>query len=330
MGVKHLNNYFLSNCSKKSIQKMNMEQCRNKTIVVDTSIYLYKFLADGAYMEQLYLFLATFTHYQIRPIFIFDGKSPPEKMALIRKRYNAKKEAESKYDDIQNKLTAFDKNGAEYLKACEELENLRKKMVRIRNEHIVQAKTLIKAFGLTYYDAPGESDQLCAYMVKMNKAWACLSEDMDMFLLNCPRVLRGISLMNQTWVLYDTSAILQDLHMSLHSLIDIVILSGTSDYTVGDIQTEKISLVNLLNIYKQEYYPVSNSYKINGFYEWYCEKYGEIVPTEKMDLLRAMFHIREDLFEPIAIDSVGTVAMKMADIQTIMKDHGFVFVRCCA
>jgi len=311
-----------------------MEQCRNKTIVVDISIYLYKFLADNAYMEQLYLFLATFIHYQIHPIFIFDGKSPPEKMALIRQRYNAKKEAETKYDDIQNQLAEFDKNSPEYLRACEELENLRKKMVRIRNEHILQAKTLITAFGLTYYDAPGESDQLCAYMVQIDHAWACLSEDMDMFLLNCPRVLRGISLMNQSWILYDTTAILQDLHMSLHNLIDIVVLSGTSDYTIDANQQEKKSLVNLLNIYKQEYYSVS---KNKDFYEFYCEKYGEIVPTEKMDFMRSMFHIRAELFEPLTqsmilspINSVSTIWMKIAEIKMIMKDHGFVFVNCCA
>jgi 5'-3' exonuclease len=329
MGVKYLNNYFLSNCSKKSIQKITMEQCRNKTIAVDISIYLYKFLADGAYMEQLYLFLATFTHYNIHAIFIFDGKSPPEKMALIRRRYNEKKEAESKYDDIQNQIASFEKNTPEYLNACEELENLRKKMVRIRNEHIVQAKALITAFGLTYYDAPNESDQLSAYMVQMGKAWACLSEDMDMFLLNCPRVLRGISLMNQTWILYDTVAILQDLNMKLQDLIDIVILSGTSDYMIGDNKTDKKSVVNLLNIHKQEYLSVSNLLVRNTqFYEWYCKKYEEKVPTEKMDSLRPMFDIRTDLFEPMFSSALSncTVSMKKAEIQTIMKDHGFVFV----
>ena len=311
MGVKHLNNYFLSNCAKTSIQKMTIESCRNKTITVDISIYLYKFLADNAFMEQLYLFLATFMYYQIRPIFVFDGKSPPEKMALIRRRYTEKKEAESKYDEIQNELLALDKNTKEYADACEELEYLRKKMVRLRNEHVVQAKELIAAFGFEYYEAAGESDQLCAYMVQTGVAWACLSEDMDMFLLNCPRVLRGISLMNQRWVLYDTAAILRDLNIKLSDLIDIVILSGSTDYSFN----KKTSIMNILDIYKNEYSVGTNGKK---FYEWYSEKYGEYTEIE---CVRTMF-------APLSnVDGIlnKTNILNLSKIKDIMINHGFVF-----
>ena len=100
MGIKHLNTYLLKNCSNKSIQKLHFGDLENKTVVVDISIYIYKFLADGHFMEQLYLFLSIFKYYCITPIFIFDGKPPPEKWELLKKRYWEKKSAEKKYDEL--------------------------------------------------------------------------------------------------------------------------------------------------------------------------------------------------------------------------------------
>ena len=46
-----------------------------------------------------------------------------------------------------------------------------------------------------------EADELCAKLV-VKKAFACLSEDMDMFVYGCPKVLRYLSLLNETVVVY--------------------------------------------------------------------------------------------------------------------------------
>jgi len=332
MGVKHLNSYFLANCSATSIQKITFEKCRHKTIVVDTSIYLYKFLSinePNAYMEQLYLFLALFTHYKIQPIFIFDGKTPPEKKALVKRRYQEKKMAETKYDDLQLQLLDCEKDSKEYIIICEQLEELRKKMLRLKNEHFLLAKELMDAFGFVYYDAPGESDQLCAHFVKTGKAWACLSDDMDMFLLGCPMVLRSISLMNHTWIQYDTVSILKELNMSLQDLIDIVVLSG-SDYSVA---TEtQISLKKLLELHKNEYAAEDVNNIKNGYYEWYCKKFNinnERVPTE---ILYSLFDtsISSNILEPFCkmyCDiSNNHISINLEKIKQLMIPNGFVFI----
>ena len=44
--------------------------------------------------------------------------------------------------------------------------------------------------GIAYYESEGESDYVCAKMVKQKIAFACMSEDMDMFVYGCPKVLR--------------------------------------------------------------------------------------------------------------------------------------------
>lgn len=321
MGVKHLNTYFLANAASTSIEKKSFEYFRGKTIVIDTSIYLYKFLSKSkdSYMEQLYLFLTLIHRYGIHPIFIFDGKTPPEKKALVRERYTKKKEAESRYDELQIQLLECEKGSQEFINICKELEELRKKMARLRNEHFIQAKQLMDAFSFPYYDALGEADQLCVYFVQSGKAWACLSDDMDMFLLGCPRVLRSISLLNNTWMLYDTFAILSDLNIQLEDLIEIVILSG-SDYSNSN---EKKSLTKLLEIYNTEYNPNKNT---ETFYEWYSKTYNTInenMPTEKLlfDISTMM-----DKLEPFSKIVIPSGKIHMSSIQNIMSTHGFVFV----
>ena len=97
--------------------------------------------------------------------------------------------------------------------------------------HEDNVKNLIRAYGATYYDAIGEADELCALLTVKDKVWACLSEDMDMFVYGCPRVIRYFSLLNHTAVLYDLNGILTSLGISQKELREICILSGT-DYNI--------------------------------------------------------------------------------------------------
>ena len=112
MGIKHLNHYLLKHCSSKAIEKIGLHSLSGKIVVVDISIYIYKFLAEGSYMEHLYLFLGLFHYYQIMPIFIFDGKPPPEKWDIIKKRQQDKKAAQKEYAELiaQNSNPLHNKN----------------------------------------------------------------------------------------------------------------------------------------------------------------------------------------------------------------------------
>ena len=63
MGIKFLNRFLLDNCNKKSIKKTHLKMFENKTIVIDTSIYLYKFISDEQLIENIYLMLSIFKFY---------------------------------------------------------------------------------------------------------------------------------------------------------------------------------------------------------------------------------------------------------------------------
>ena len=212
MGIKFLNKILRDNCDQ-SIWQINISELQNKKIAIDISIYLYKYESTGTLLENMYLMLATIRQHNIIPIFIFDGKPPPEKKELLQKRREDKITAKNEYNKLkdQHEITDYD---------LDRMDQLKKQFVYITNEKIENVKQLIRAYGATYYDAPGEADELCAMLVIKKKVWACLSEDMDMFVYGCNRVLRYFSLVNQSVVLYYTKGMLKNLNMTQKELAD--------------------------------------------------------------------------------------------------------------
>ncbi len=103
MGIQYLNTYIKKNTTKNAIYKVGLNHFRNKIIAIDTSIYLYRFLADDGLLENMYLMLSLFKYYNITPIFVFDGKPPNQKNDIIEKRNNEKLLAEYKYNELEKK-----------------------------------------------------------------------------------------------------------------------------------------------------------------------------------------------------------------------------------
>lgn len=101
MGIKYLNKFLLNNCSKNSIKKVSFSFFSGKTIVIDTSIYIYKFVGEDSLIENMYLLISIFKKYNITPLFVFDGKPPIEKKELLIYRKNKKQDAEDEYNEIK-------------------------------------------------------------------------------------------------------------------------------------------------------------------------------------------------------------------------------------
>lgn len=328
MGIKNLNRFLRENCKKRSIYKSLFKELRGKTIVIDTSIYLYKFLSDGSLMENMYLFVSSLIANGIDPIFIFDGKPPPEKRDLLMERRLGKKEAENKYLALQNRiqdqsgnlLTEEDKNDL-----LNEMDNLKKQFIRIRDEDIRKVKSLLDAYGVMYYDARGEADELCAYFVNSGRAWGCLSDDMDMFLYGCNFILRHLSLLKQSVIVYDREAILKDLELSDRHFREIMVLSGT-DYN----KNSNTSLSDSINwFYRYNNYKTmceSGATKPLEFYVWlvkntkYVDNYLKLLKTYQMFQLN---HNEE--FETIIANKPQTSKLNINRVQDIMREEGFVF-----
>jgi len=323
MGIKNLNKYLYENCSKTSISKIHLRKLSGKTIVIDTSIYLYHFLGENALMENMYLFISILKLYNITPIFIFDGKPPPEKIELLRKRYIDKKDAQNRYKQLQDSLDTL--SPEERKEALSEMTNLKRQCLRIYDEDIIKVKELMNAYNVTYYDSPNEADDLCVYLVKNGLAWGCMSDDMDMFLYGCPYVLRNLSLMNHTITLYDTKNILSDLKLTEKEFCEIMTISGT-DYNIHSTTTLHETLKWFQEYKKYKTTCINRNIKHYEFYIWLM-KYTKYIKNYR-ELLN-IFHIFRGKhyykYENMDFTLKISTEYNKEKLNKIMEKEGFIF-----
>jgi len=323
MGIKYLNR-FLKETAPTSMQFVNLSQLSGKKIAVDISIYMYRYAADDSLIENVYLMLSIFRHYNIIPIFIFDGKPPAEKKELLLKRREDKKDAAEEYNSIKNILkNNEDMDDSEKQDLIYTMDILKRKFVNIRKNDIENIKELIRAYGGTYFDAPGEADELCAMLAIKEMVWACLSEDMDMFVYGCPRVIRYFSLLNHTAVLYDISEILKNLGITQKELREICILSGTDYNSLNVIDENSPTLYSTLKHFKK-YHKEKSSL---DFYDWLIEKTNYIKNIELLKKIYSIFDLSNNtcnisIFHDIKIKN-GPINKVI--IINILKTDGFIF-----
>lgn len=319
MGIRLLNKYIKTNC-KKGVNVIKMENLRGKYIVIDTSIYLYRFLQEEVLLENFYLLLSLLKYYNITGIFVFDGKPPEEKYKLIQKRNSVKAEAREKYKELEIKINeinnnVYEKEGKNVIE--NEMVELKKKFVKLERYHIDSIKKLITAFGESYIDAEGEADQLCAKLVIKKIAYACLSEDMDLFLYGCPRVLRYLSLLNESMVLYNLSEILKELEISLNDFRQICVLSGT-DYN----DNNGLDLYKSVEFYKSYKNDEKNNNNID-FYTWIDNNMKGIVNIIELYVINNMFLLDN---VNLKLYKINRTLIDKDNIKEIMKQDGFIFV----
>ena len=326
MGIKHLNK-FLREEAQQCIKFISLAELSGKKIAIDISIYMYKYASEGTLLENMYLMLSTLRYYEIVPVFIFDGKPPPEKKELLQKRKEDKQEAEKEYNQLKKQLENKTIDDVEKQEVVNNMDILKKKFIHIGKTEIDSVKSLIRAYGATYYDAPGEADELCASLVIKNKVWACLSEDMDMFVYGCNRVLRYLSLLNKTVVLYDTKDILNSLGITQKELREICVISGT-DYNYNenknDDNSKKASSLYKTLAYFKKYHKEKS---VLGFYEWLKENTDYIQDYENLLNIYNLFELNQEhthltIFENIKIIN-GSIMKE--DIRNIIKIEGFIF-----
>ena len=316
MGIKHLNRFIATRCNDAAIRKIHLSELSGKKIAIDASIYLYRFISDDRLLEQFYLMLSIFRHYKIIPIFVFDGVAPQEKQELIKERREIKQRAEEKY----NKLLAIENivDNDEKQDIAIEMLRLKKDFVRIKDTDIKMVKSLLYQSGASWIHAKGEADVLCAQLIHTGRVYACLSEDMDMFAYGCSRVLRHISLIKHTALLYDLREILHQLGMTMDEFRQVLVLSGT-DYNKDDTTNLKESM-ELFRKYKENEVPT--------FYEWLQLNTLYIKDYDRLKLTYDMF----DAVKTLDADYVHKIIIESGiyydnEVKEIMGKEGFIFVK---
>jgi len=331
MGIRQLNHFLTENCTQNAIRKLHLKQIAGNSLVIDTSIYLYKFAENSSVAENIYLMISILRKYNIIPVFVFDGKPPIEKKAMLIKRKIDKDAAEVKYNEMKMKIESGNDVTESVL---EEMDKLKKQFVRVTEADISKSKDIMRACGVTYIESRGESDNLCAFLVKHGFAWGCLSDDMDMFLYGCPRVVRHLSLLNHEVIYYDTAQILFELDMSQDVFNDISILSGT-DYNI----TVQRSLSETVRFYmKFREWTNFNTLRRNAvtktFYEWLMENTDYIEDIDSLLRVRKLFDLdsfldtrREEFKRVVDMMPFRTTDVDFNELETVLREDGFIFAR---
>ena len=292
MGIRNLTRFINVN-SKNGIQKMVLLKLKGKTIVIDTSIYLYKFASNDSLIEDMYSLCSLLLFYKITPIFIFDGFTPKEKKVEIKLREEKKRIAKIKFLFFEKILTRYPKEKI-YIK--KKMNILRRQFTTVSKSDRNSVKELLKNMGISYYQAAAEADSLCAQLVLNGTAWGCLSDDSDLFVYGCPNILTNLNLQNHTILLYNMKNILNDLNMTLQLFQSMCVLSGT-DYkhqSKGDIfyhykqfcSQKQLSInndySNVLKIYQNSNISKDNLYFSSSFdkqtLQTFLKKYNFVFP----------------------------------------------------
>ncbi len=224
-------------------EKTNLESFTSKVIAVDAYNTIYQFLSiirgpDGmslsdaqgrvtSHLSGLFYRNINFLSLGIKPVFVFDGKSPSLKAAEIERRRQIKKEATIKYEKA-----LADGNMEDVRKYAQQTTSMQDGMVD-------DAKKLLELFGIPWIQAPAEGEATAAHLTKIGLAYASASQDYDSILFGAKKLVRNFTnsgrrkLPNRnTYIeiepeIIDTSRVLSDLGVSAEQLVDIGILIGT-------------------------------------------------------------------------------------------------------
>jgi flap endonuclease-1 len=322
MGIKNLNKLLIKHCTSNAIQPISFQYIANKIIAIDASIYMYKYIEKEELVEKMHLMISTFTkQYNITPIFVFDGKPPEEKKELINKRREKRKEAQHEYNILKNMLNQkrdYSSDASSSIDYEQRMITLKRQSVKIQEYHVRKMKRLLNAMGIQYIEAEGEADTLCTELVLSNKAYACMSEDMDMLLYGCTRILRQSCFVNHSALLYDTSKILEELNISLPLFRKMVLLAGT------DYNKSIMELHQAYDLYLQ-YLHLDNDVTIS-FYEWICREHPSKyeIDIEELEKTSRLFELSMENTNKLEIVDYANSMKNPDELQIILQEAGFI------
>ncbi|MFX0168682.1 MAG: flap endonuclease-1 [Candidatus Hodarchaeota archaeon] len=312
---------------------LTLEELRGRTFAVDAANQLHQFLAlirtpDGVPLKDrkgrvtshlvglLYRTTRLITEYDLKLIFVFDGKPPDLKTDEIQKRRAIRKQAEHDYEKAIAKgdmKTAWSKAVA---------------TGRLTPIMAKEAQQVLTYLGIPFVQAPGEGEAQAAYMVQRGDAWATASRDFDALLFGSPRLLRYLTITGRKRLpskgtsvplepeLIELNQILRTYKITRDQLVDMALLIGTDFHpgvpqigpkTALKLITENNSLDNLpskiLEKLPPNYHqlrrifldhPISDDYDLTapsidkeGLIQFLCQERGfsEVRVAKRVDLL---------------------------------------------
>jgi flap endonuclease-1 len=163
-----------------------------------------------------------FLENKMTPIFIFDGKPPPEKEEVLKERRKIKQEAQ---EEIKNNK---DHTSEEYIEKF-------KKSYSPSQADINEFKIMLDLMGIPYIDAPGEAEALCAWLTNKkdenNKRYVkgVCSDDSDTLVFGAKYLFKDMMRFmkgNRKIQVVSLTRVLKGFDITYDQLIDLAVLLG--------------------------------------------------------------------------------------------------------
>ncbi|XP_028833503.1 probable flap endonuclease 1 homolog isoform X2 [Denticeps clupeoides] len=177
-----------------------------KVIALDASILMHQFRAAIPSMQHLspltglFFRTLTFLEHDIKPVFVFEGRPPEQKRALLEKRRQS---------------AGFHSPECPNAAACS---------VSFQTQDCMN---LLKLMGVPFVQAPGDGEAYCAHLLKSGSVDAVASEDMDTLAFGGTVLLRQLNAKKDSDVIeFSLPKILEELKLTQAQFIDLCILLG--------------------------------------------------------------------------------------------------------
>lgn len=223
---------------------ITLADLRGKQLAVDANGELYQFLAlirlpDGTPLRDSQgkitshlsgLFFRTtrlMADFDMRLVFVFDGRPPVEKTAEITRRRAVRERYEAE--------AAAARDAGDFARAYSKSTMTS----RLTAEMIADAKELLRLMGLPVVQAPSEAEAQAAHIARRGDVWAAASKDYDALLFGAPRLVRFLTISGREFLpaqrrsrpitpeLIDLQRMLDELRITRAQLIDLGLLVGT-------------------------------------------------------------------------------------------------------
>ena len=231
-----------------AVEKISLEALSGKAVALDAFNMLYQFITiirgpDGrplmdrrgritSHLSGLFFRTINLLKFNIKPIFVYDGRPPELKKATVEEREERREEARKLYEQALAEGR------------IEEAQKYAKQAARLDEFIIESSKRLLTLMGLPVVQAPSEGEAQAAYLASRGDAYASGSQDFDSLLFGSPRLIRNLSIVGRRKLpgrkeyvevepeLIHLNKLLEELGITREQLIDLAILVGT-DYCEG-------------------------------------------------------------------------------------------------
>jgi flap endonuclease-1 len=220
---------------------VKLEELSSKVIAIDAYNTIYQFLSiirqpDGtplkdstgkitSHLSGLFYRTSNLVEMGLKPVYVFDGKSPELKATEVQRRRQIKAEAMINYAKAQ---AIGDK---------EKMRMYASVATTMKDYMVPESKQILDLMGLPWIQAPSEGEAQAAYLTKKGDADYCASQDYDSLLFGAPKLLRNVTISGRrkrgkTFIevvpeIVELRKALGDCELSYEQLIDVGILIGT-------------------------------------------------------------------------------------------------------